>query len=119
MLTPLAPISSVCALRLLVALVLEGELDLRAVRADLTVFDLEVQLRHLRDAQIPERRRRPGDRGGRRLLPRFGAGPDQLDDLVDALRHGAPPTRDPRPTLAGREPTVERLTWHREGGHGS
>src|SRR6476469_4915353 len=106
MLTPSAATSSVCALRLVVALVLEGELDLRAVRADLTVFDLEVQLRHLRDAQVPERRRRPGDRGGRRLLPRFGAGPHQLDDLVDALRHGAPPTRDSPSTLAGQGPSV-------------
>src|SRR5207245_1980472 len=67
--------------------VLEGELHLGAVREHLAVLEVHVERRDLGDAQIAQRLRRLVDGRLRRLLPRVGAGADQLDDLVDALRH--------------------------------
>src|SRR5205807_765974 len=72
---------------LLAALELEGHLDLGAVRLDLAVLHLHVLLHHLGDAQIPEALRGLTHGRGCGLLPGFRAGPDQLDDLVDALGH--------------------------------
>src|SRR5881398_3150368 len=72
---------------LLSALELEGHLDLGAVRLDLAVLHLHVLLHHLGDAQIPEALRGLTHGRGCGLLPGFRAGPDQLDDLVDALGH--------------------------------
>src|SRR5437660_1819490 len=67
---------------------LEGDLQPCPVGFHLTVLELQIQLDHFRDPQIAERLPRSRDCRGRRLLPRVSAGPDQLDDLVDALRHG-------------------------------
>src|SRR5437870_4664150 len=67
---------------------LEGDLHLCPVGFHFAVLDLQIELGDLRDAQIPERLRRALDRCRRRLLPRLTAGADQLDNLVDALRHG-------------------------------
>src|SRR5262245_59371571 len=75
----------------LLAFVLEGDLDLGPVRDRLAVFDLQVELLDLRDAEIAERAPGAQDRGGCRLLPRLRAGADQLDDFVHALGHGGPP----------------------------
>src|SRR5262249_51799202 len=72
-------------------LVLERDFELGAVALDLAVFEREVELRHLRHAQIAQRLRRELHRGGRGLLPRLTAGSDELDHLVDALSHGRPP----------------------------
>src|SRR5262249_22128440 len=72
-----------------VALVLEAQLNLGAIGADLAVLELEVELGDLRDPQIAQRLRRFRDRSRGGLLPRLGAGPHQLDDLVDALGHGS------------------------------
>src|SRR5262245_55392522 len=68
-------------------LVLERHLHLRPVGADLAVLDLEIEIRHLGDAQIAQALRGRRDRRRRSLLPRLGARADQLDDLVDALAH--------------------------------
>src|SRR6266404_3071753 len=38
--------------------------------------------------EIAQRLSGSPDRGGGGLLPRLGAGPDQLDDFVDVLCHG-------------------------------
>src|SRR5439155_16745927 len=70
-------------------LVLERDLHLGAIRSHLAVLDLQVELRDLGDAQDAQRLGRLVDGGGRGLLPRVRAGPDQLDHLVDALRHGS------------------------------
>src|SRR5262245_47596873 len=72
-------------------LVLERDLDLRAVGDGLAFLDLHVELLDLGDAQIAERAPGALDGGGRRLLPRLRAGSDELDDLVHALGHGGPP----------------------------
>ena len=76
---------------LLVFLVLEGHLDLGAIRHDPAVAELHVKIGDLCDTQLSQRRRRPfhGSRSG--LLPRLGTGSDQLDDLVDALCHAILP----------------------------
>src|SRR2546425_2935482 len=68
--------------------VLEGHLHLGAVGPDLAVLELDVEGRDLRDAEVSQalRSRVDGGRGG--LLPRLGACPDELDDLVDAFGHG-------------------------------
>src|SRR5213594_2321882 len=68
--------------------VLEGDLHLGAVGPDLAVLELDVERRDLRDAEVSQalRSRVDGGRGG--LLPRLGACPDELDDLVDAFGHG-------------------------------
>src|SRR5439155_12722856 len=68
-------------------LVLEGHLHLGAVGEHLAIFELHVELGHLGDAEVAQRPRGALDRGPGSLLPGFGAGSDQLDDLVDALRH--------------------------------
>src|SRR5262249_2742139 len=74
-------------------LVLEGELHLRPVGEDLPVLQVHIELRDLGDAQIAKRLRRLVDRRLGRLLPRISARPDELDDLVHALRHSLAPPR--------------------------
>src|SRR5207302_1170295 len=58
------------------------------VGSDLAV-DLHVQRLDLRDAQVAQGLGGAIDGGAGGLLPRLGAGADDLDDLVDALGHGA------------------------------
>ena len=65
--------------------VLEGDLDLGAVGAHLTVFQLHVELDDLGDAQVLQGTRGRLDGRGGSLFPGFCAGADQLDDLVDAF----------------------------------
>src|SRR3990167_2880102 len=69
------------------AAIFEGELHLGAIGGDLALFDDEILLDDLGDAQVTQRLRRPLDRHLGRLLPGFAAGADQLDDLVDAIDH--------------------------------
>src|SRR5436305_1010266 len=66
---------------------LERDLELRAVRLDLAVLDLHVELRDLGNAEIAQRLAGAGHRGCGCLLPRFAARADQLDDFVDAFAH--------------------------------
>src|SRR5262245_44573215 len=73
--------------RSVAAFVLEGELELHAVR-QLVSFDVDVLLDDLGHAQVPERLRRlrDGRRGG--LFPGISAAPHERDHLVDAVWHG-------------------------------
>src|SRR5260221_2157244 len=71
---------------------LEGNLQPGPVGFHFALLDLQIELRDLRDPQIPKRLPRSLDRRGRRLLPGLSAGPDQFDDLVDALRHWVTPS---------------------------
>src|SRR6185369_4387854 len=50
-------------------LVLEGDLHLGAVRQDLAVLEMHVELRDLGDAEVAQRLRCPLDGRARRLLP--------------------------------------------------
>src|SRR6202012_6189258 len=72
---------------LLAALVFEGYLDFCAVRLDLAVLELDIQLHHLGDPQVAKRLPGACYGGTRRLLPRYRAGADQFDDLIDVLSH--------------------------------
>src|SRR5258708_7228833 len=83
-----APARSPDTLRRSVSFVLEGNLQPGPVGFHLALLNLQIELGDLRDPQIPKRFSRSLDGRGRRLLPGLSAGPDQLDDLVDALRHG-------------------------------
>src|SRR5207244_10805735 len=78
----------------------DRELRLAAVGPRLAALELEVELGDLGDPQLTEGLRRKGNRGRGRLLPRLGAGANELDDLVDALGHGVAPfrRRSRRPT---------------------
>src|SRR5437764_383253 len=71
----------------LLALILEGHRDLRAVTFDLPVLERYGELLHLGHAKIADRLGRALDRRGRGLLPRLGARAHQLDDFVHAFRH--------------------------------
>src|SRR5579859_4465189 len=68
-------------------LILEREPHFRAIALDLAILEMAIQLRHLGHAQIAQRLPRALDRGLGRFLPRLRGCTDQLDDLVDALRH--------------------------------
>ena len=74
-------------LLVLVALVLEGHVDLRAIRGDLTVLQLEVHCDHFRDAELPHVICGSLHRVARGILPGRVAGADQLDDFVYAVGH--------------------------------
>src|SRR5690349_4378748 len=74
-------------LTLLATFILEGNLDLRPIALDLAVFQLHVELGDLCHAEVAQRLRRSFDRCRSSFLPGLCAGPDQLDDLVDALCH--------------------------------
>ena len=52
---------------------------------------MQVLLHDLGDPEVAEAIARPLDRRARRLLPRFAAGADDLDYLVDTLRHDTLP----------------------------
>src|SRR4029077_14072572 len=67
--------------------IFEGELDLGPVDFDLAVVDAHVELADLSNAQVAQRFPGPLDCGSLSLLPGFGAGSDQLDDLVNGLGH--------------------------------
>src|SRR5947199_124002 len=70
------------------ALVLERHLHLGAIGAHLALLELHVELGDFGDAEIAQRLRGALDSGLGCLFPGVGAGADQLDDLVHALRHG-------------------------------
>src|SRR5215207_10513107 len=70
------------------AFVLEGELQLGAVGRDLALLDDQVLLEDLGDAQVAQRFGGAIDRRLCRQLPGLAAGADELDHLVDAVRHG-------------------------------
>src|SRR5438093_6324098 len=71
----------------LVAFVFERHLELGPIALDLAVLQLHVELRDLRHTQVAQCFPRALDRRGSGSLPGLRAGPDQLDDLVDALGH--------------------------------
>src|SRR4051812_18706517 len=68
-------------------IVFERDLELGAERFDLAVLDDEILLDHFGDAEIAETPRRELDRGSRGFFPGLLAGPDQLQDLIDAVCH--------------------------------
>src|SRR5262245_46175856 len=107
--------------RSVAAFVLEGELELHAVR-QLVSFDVDVLLDDLGHAQVPERLRRlrDGRRGG--LFPGISAAPHERDHLVDAVWHGVLlPSRgdrdrgrfahDDRDILGARQPSGRETVW--------
>src|ERR1043166_2929711 len=71
------------------ALVFEGDLDLGPVALDLAVLEGHVERGDFGDPEITQALRGEADRRGGGLFPRLRAGSDELDDLVDALRHDA------------------------------
>src|SRR5665809_1435 len=75
--------------RLRLLLVLEGQLDLRAVDELATVTDVDVLLDDLGDPEVPDRLARRVDRVRGSLLPRGRARADDVDHPVDA--HSCPP----------------------------
>src|SRR3982075_3067921 len=94
---------------LFLAFELEGDLRLGAVGLHFAVLHLHVQLRDLDDAQISQGLGSLRNRCARGLLPGLGAGPDQFDDLVDAIGHGfltfRPRSRGP-PVCCSRAPMM-------------
>ena len=74
----------------LVALKLEGDLQLRAVTLDFPIVQDHVELGNLGYAKIAQTFRRALDRCRRGLFPALRAGTDQLDHLVNAFRHLIP-----------------------------
>src|SRR6187399_1048005 len=89
---------------------LERDVHLGAVRLDLALgVELQIELDDLGDTEVAQGFSGAADRRGRGLFPGFLAGADQLDDLIDALRHVNPPidvTQDapagPQPNITGR-----------------
>ncbi len=72
-------------------LVLEGQVEARAVLLDLAVVpDRHVQLGHLGDAQVAQRSAGRRHRRRGRLLPRGVAGADDVDDPIHPARHWDP-----------------------------
>src|SRR5215207_1523880 len=75
--------------RLRLTLILEGQLDLRAVDELAAVPDVNVLLDDLGHPKVPDRLARRVDRVSSSLLPGVGARPDYVDHTVDA--HICPP----------------------------
>src|SRR6478672_3025612 len=70
------------------ALEFERQIDLRAIRFDLSLrVQLHIEFDDFCDANIAERFGGLFDRVGGGLFPGFFAGADQLNNIVDALRH--------------------------------
>src|SRR5207245_6640421 len=67
--------------------VLERQRQLGAIALDLAVLELHVERGDFRHAEVAQGLGGPLDRCRRRFLPRLGARSDQLDDLIDAVRH--------------------------------
>ena len=67
------------------ALELERDFHLRAIRFDFSILELQVLLHNLRDPKVPQRFPGPINCSFRGLLPRFGARADQLNDFVTDL----------------------------------
>lgn len=72
---------------LIVALELEGELNLGAISYDVAVVDLHVELDDLGDAKIAQALRCHIDGSSRGLLPRLSAGTNELDHFINAFSH--------------------------------
>src|SRR3954470_24911875 len=68
-------------------IVFEGDLELGTESFDLPVLDDEILLDDFGNAEIAQAARRELDRGSRCFLPRLLAGPDQFQDLIDAVCH--------------------------------
>jgi len=85
-------------------LVLEGNLQFRAVGFHLAVLEMHVELDDLGNPEIPEVLARAFDDIRRRLLPRFRARPHQFNDLVHAVWHNR--LLSPRPS-AGACPHIK------------
>ena len=75
------------------ALVTERDLDLGPVANDLAILQLDIELAHFGNVEVPELLRSGCNGFLCGLLPRLGAGSNQLDDLADAVAHGALPSR--------------------------
>src|SRR5687768_2209346 len=98
--------------RLRPALVLEGQLDLRAIDELAAVPDVNVLLDDLGDPNVPDRLARRIDRLSGSLLPGGGACADDVDHPVDA--HCCPPRWMCRSTRFG---TVMISHLRAEGNH--
>src|SRR5687767_12255617 len=76
-----------CVEGLRLAVVLERDVDARAIRGDLALLDGEVQLHDLADAQIAQRLGGGLDGVLRGLFPRLRARTYHFGDAIDAFRH--------------------------------
>src|SRR2546425_4404657 len=79
------------AICLFAAVVLEGQLHLRAVGDDGAFFELHVELDDFGDAEVAKACGGHLYGGSRRFLPGFGGGADEFDGLLNALWHWGPP----------------------------
>ena len=76
----------------MVALIFEGDFQLGPVSLDFAVSDNEVLLNDFGNSKLAQCFYCALDRVSGRLFLRCGAGSDQFDDLIDALRHVSPPS---------------------------
>ena len=91
---PIAPRPSPFALQKnsVSGFVLERQFQLHAIEFHFAVVDADVLLDNLSNAQITQSLGRALDGCARGFLPRLGACPDKLDDLVNTLCHLIPPS---------------------------
>ena len=97
----------------------EADFDGHLIMVDLAVHHMAAGLDHLEPADILERARSPRDRALDRVLDARRRRADQLDDLVDVVRHELPSPSEAdaaayarlgeEPTNAGRRAS-ERLS---------
>ena len=73
----------------MVTFVFKGEAKLRAAGGDFAVLDYDVQVDHFADAQIPQAVRGALNDHSGCLLPRLGAGTDELNNFVGSIRNDA------------------------------